>query len=673
MKVWFKKYKVLVVTLAVIVLPLAYAYLYLWAFWDPYSRLSELPIAVVNLDQGATLNGQFKNVGDGVIDTLKTDDNVKWVFTDEADATEGLANRRYYGSVVFPENFSQNIATVADIDKVQGLFVYKINEKRNFLAGQVMNRVAIELKESITQKISAEIVKKMTDDLKLLPGSLADLQDGLQKINDGTTTLSDKMGDLIKGQNRFNQGVLSLNSGLNLATTGSQSLQEGAASLNGGVKQISDGLSALNTGTAPLVAGASQLETGLTTFDGKLSQFASGASKYLEGAQQSSAAQARIGSALQQYIGAHPEAMKDPQMQIILKTMSEGKAGSEQLAAANASLQASILPLTEASQKLVVAATKINGGVTAVSGNIEKLAQGSTALATGSDKLAIGTKSLNEGLGKVQAGSDLLKTSAAKLLSGEKKLQDGLEQVNTGVEDANSGVKTAKDEAQDKVSSIDNVDTFVSEPVLMQDEKINPIPDYGTAFTPYFVSLSLWVGALMMFFAIYLDVNVSKNRATSTKKSYIRFFAYTGIGIAQAVVVAFMLINSLHLEVKNVALFYVACVAISLTFVSMMRFLLVHLKDAGKFVGVLLLILQLTACGGTFPMELVPSFFQKINPFMPMTYSVNVLKEVISGIDYAFLSQNMMVLMGLLIAFTALNLGLAKYKVSKNPELAPIF
>ena len=96
-----------------------------------------------------------------------------------------------------------------------------------------------------------------------------------------------------------------------------------------------------------------------------------------------------------------------------------------------------------------------------------------------------------------------------------------------------------------------------------------------------------------------------------------------------------------------------------------MRFLLVQLRDVGKFLAILLLILQLTFCGGTFPMELVPDFFNVLNPFMPMTYSVNALKEVISGNDYGYLTQNIVVLAAIALAFLVLNLVSSKIRLGK--------
>lgn len=665
--------KMLAVVLAVVVLPLAYSFFYLWAFWDPYSHLSDLPIAVVNEDQGATLNGITKNIGESILDELRKSDDVKWVFTTPEDAADGLANRRYYGEVVFPKDFSEQIATVDNPEKIQGLFLYKVNEKRNFLAGQVMNRVAIELKDKITKSITQEIVKAITDEMKNLPSSLEELNDGLAKLNDGSSTLYSKMGTLMNAQKRFGDGVQALDSGIGKAITGSATLSTGADSLNTGAEKLSTGLGQLEANLPKLTEGSKSLSEGLATFDESLKKFTAGTNQYIEGVQKSSQAQEAIGVSLQKYLAAHPEAMRDANMQALVKVMEAGKEGAAQLKTAGETLKGSTAPLTQASGQLSLGASSINTGIVNVKEGVTQLAAGANTLSEGTTKFSSGVKELSSGLVKAKAGSEKLVTSAEKLLDGERKLQEGIAKLDEGVVEAHDGVSEAVVKANDKVENIDQVDVFISEPVKMADEKINPIPDYGTAFTPYFVSLSLWVGALMMFFAIYLEPNIRFKRQQNQSKGIVRFLAYTGIGIAQAVVVAFVLLNGLHLQVKSIPLFYLTVIAISFAFVAIMRFLLVHLGNVGKFFGVLFLILQLTACGGTFPMELVPSFFQIINPFMPMTYSVNALKEVISGIDYGYFQQNLVVLLAIAATFTALNIGLARLRHKRNPYLGPVF
>ena len=229
-------------------------------------------------------------------------------------------------------------------------------------------------------------------------------------------------------------------------------------------------------------------------------------------------------------------------------------------------------------------------------------------------------------------------------------------ELGTGLDKAKTGVNEAVNKAEEKLTKLNGLDQYVKAPVDIKEHKVSTVADYGSAFTPYFASLSLWVGALMMFFAIYLDPDVRFRREKRNSKGIVTFLAYTVIGLVQSVVLTFVLLKTLNLQVSNVPLFYGVMMLISLAFVSIMRLLLVHIGASGKFVAILLLILQLTACGGTFPMELVPDFFKVINPYMPMTYSVNAMREVISGVDTGFFMKNIWVLIGITVGFFAINM-----------------
>lgn len=673
MKAVMKKYKMLAVVAAVIIIPLVYSYMYLYAFWDPYSRLDELPVAIVSEDLGGLVNGEQKNVGSDILNELKDNDAVKWQFVSSEEAQRGLEGESYYASVTIPANFTKEIAKADSPERVKGLVIYKMNEKRNFLAGQVMNRVAVELEGTISRSISEEIVKAMTDGIAELPDQLGELNDGLGEMKDGTTTLYDKTGDLVKGQTAFNKGVATLSTGLTEASKGTQTLKNGTWALAAGTTEFAEALKSGASKTPALVDGAKGVEKGAVSLSENLNQYVGGVNQFATGVNQSLSASAAVGSSLKAYLASHPEAMKDANMQAVLKTLEAGKPGSVQLAEAAEKLKTSGEALSAGSKQLADGSQSLAVGVEQVGTSLTVAAEKAQSLKNGATAIDQGVSQLETGIVKAANGSELLSENAEKLLAGESKLRNGIKTLDEGVGEAKTEVDQSVVDAKDKVDSLEGIDTYAADPIDFENDKINPIPDYGTAFTPYFVSLSLWVGALMMFFAIYLDSTVRFRRSNSNSKGFVRFLAYTGIGVSQAVVLAFVLRTALHLEVKNVSLFYMTCIAISLAFVSIMRFLLVHIGDVGKFFAVLMLILQLTACGGTFPMELVPKFFQDINPYMPMTYSVNVLKEVISGIDYSIYNYNLAVLFGIAIVFLGINVGLAQLRRKKNPEMDPIF
>ncbi|MEG0663406.1 MAG: YhgE/Pip family protein, partial [Anaerovoracaceae bacterium] len=134
-----KKIKKITVVIGALIIPLLYSFFYLGAFWDPYSRLDDVPVAVVNLDQGADINGAHRNLGEEVCDNLEKDGSLAFAFTDQETAKTGTEGNKYYASITIPKDFSQNVASAATTDKQQAKLEYAVNEKRNYLAAQILN------------------------------------------------------------------------------------------------------------------------------------------------------------------------------------------------------------------------------------------------------------------------------------------------------------------------------------------------------------------------------------------------------------------------------------------------------------------------------------------------------------------------------------------------------
>jgi putative membrane protein len=735
MKQVFKKYKIVFVIFAVIIIPLLYSYFYLYAFWDPYSKLRDLPVAISNEDKGSVINGEQRNLGNQIIDELKSNDSIKWVFTSKSNGEAGLENRKYYAQVVIPEDFSKNISTAVDASKLQGILLYTVNEKRNYLAGQVLNRLTLELKSNITKKITKELTDTLASELKKVPDNLNTLNDGLNKINDGSKTLNEKTGELVTGQGKFNDGLKSLQVGLNSADSGVNQLKDGSKTLTDGLTQFRQSLvlgsSKVNTlanGSRTFKAGLDKTNEGLKQLNSKLNNkadkttptFAEGAKQLNDGLKLYSESMSSYSNAtngyvdanndiamrLNAYIAANPQVMKDDNIKQIMADYSKMKSTASAavdkwnsdpnhsksdatsimkdttnyLAASANTLYNKTVPLKDAAalisssvssasdgvSKLSQSYTVVDAGVSQVADSMSLAADKSSQLNSGANTLNSGLKSLSTGITKAASGSNELVDNSQKIYDGETELNDGVSKLNSAIGEASGKVGESVNTSKQKVGNLSGIDEYVSEPVILKETKLNGVPDYGTAFAPYFVSLSLWVGALFMFFAIYLDPKVKFKFSNGNK--VIEYLYYTIIGLVQAAILAFVLKNILGLTVKNLPLFYFVFTIVALSFVSIMRFLLVQFKDVGKFLAILFLILQLTACGGTFPMELVPKFFQAISAFMPMTYSVNSLREVISGVDYSYLTKNLLVLTGIMVFFFVANIVMALLKKENSEE-----
>jgi putative membrane protein len=344
---------------------------------------------------------------------------------------------------------------------------------------------------------------------------------------------------------------------------------------------------------------------------------------------------------------------------------------------------ASIKTLQSANAQLKAASKQIADGASTLAAGtstlpqlklaLKQLSAGLTQAKAGSASLAEGSKTLNAGLGTLDEATIKLTDASGDISDGASELSNGAADMKEGIETAKSGVDTSITDTNEDLTALDGLAAYAKEPVNIEENDINPVPNYGTAFTPYFISLSLWVGALIMFFGIYLDADGKfKILSRYSENKILRSFIYLLIGLTQAIVLGLVIQNALGLEVENTALFYVSCCLVSMVSIAIVQFCLVHLKDVGKFLAIALLILQLTSCGGTFPMETIPKIFNVLYPFMPMTYGVALFKQAISGVDSSEVLYNGGILCAILIVFMALTIVLSVVKFKKAENVKPL-
>jgi putative membrane protein len=649
------------VIIAIVVVPLLYSYLYLGAFWDPYSRLNTLPVAVVNKDQGADVNGTKRNFGAEMCEYLKEDGTLKFVFTEEEDAKSGTEGKDYYAMIVIPENFSENITSASKVDKQTATITYSPNEKRNYLASQILSRAVLEIEESVRAKVDKEIVQELADNIKAVPNQMLQLQNGFDKLGEGTLQLQEGTNTLAEGTTSFRDKFTEYSEGIASVKAGSEQLVIGTTSLDSGLGELQAGADKLVTATSKveqLSAGAQRLVVGMETFNDGLIQYTTGVDTLISSVNSTSAF-------LKQYVTTvNPSIMKDPVFAAFITKLSDPsnvqsigtlQAGSEQLKDTSAQIAAGASELSKGNENL----PQLKAALVTLSEGLAKAKEGSA-------KLSIGSDSLNLGLATIKGATLLLSDATKDIATGAAALNSGAKELNTGIETAKAGVDTAITDTKEQLVTLEGLAEFAEAPVNVQQSNVTSIPNYGTAFAPYFLSLSLWVGALIMFVGIYLDTEGKfKILSRNSDNKIARSFIYLLIGFAQAIALAVALKYGLGLKVDNLLLYYASCCLVSMVFISIVQFLMVHLKDVGKLLSIILLILQLTSCGGTFPMETVPKLFNVLYPFMPMTYSVGLFKQAISEVDQSEVLFNVGVLGAILIVFMGLTIALSVLKTKR--------
>jgi putative membrane protein len=674
------------VIIGVIIIPLMYSFFYLSAFWDPYKKLNQLPIALVNNDKGATINSENRNLGKDFVEELEKDGSFKYIITDSEDATKGTEASDYYAMIVIPENFSNDIASASETKKQTASIIFSANEKRNYLASQILSSAEIEMETSLREQISEEIVGNLTDQVAKVPDQLGTLNDGLIQLSDGsskllngTQTLADGTQTLDSGSQELKAGSETLVAGTQTLADGSQALVAGTDNLAAGTSEFASKFSAFNAGMGTLESGSEQVNAGAEGLVAGTDQLNQGIQAYTAGVDTLIDNVNQTSSFIGGFVQEHPELMADPTFAAFIQNMSSSdnaasiaqlEAAGTQISSASDSIAAGTQVLAQGTGNLdegiamvSVASGQLNSAADSISSGAADVANGATSLKSGAATLSNGATTLNNGVSSLASGT-------SSLVDGATTLVDGQQELNSGIDTAQDSVKTAVNDANADSAKLNGLSDFVSAPVTIENNNIDLIPNYGTYFTPYFLSLSLWVGALIIFFGIYFDADgkfeiLSRDSTQKIKRSFI----YLLIGFGQAIALGVVIRSGLGLEVNNVAFYFISICLVSLVSIAIVQFCIVHMGDFGKLAAIALLILQLTSCGGTFPMETLPKFFNVLYPFMPMTYAVVVFKESISGTITGVFWYNFMILGIYLVVFFGGTVILSTVKKRKKQKL----
>lgn len=323
--------KILMIVLVfIIAIPAIYTTLFLGSMWDPYGKLDELPVAVVNLDEPVEYEGETLNVGQKLVDKLKEDGSLCFNFTDADQAERGLKNGTYYMVITVPKNFSENATTLMDTFPKKMELDYKTNPGTNYIAMKMSETALEKIKTSVAQEVTKtyaetifDKISEAGDGMKDAADGAGEIYDGTEKLADGNKTISDNLKTLSEGTLTFKDGTSELKVGLssyldgvNQLSDGSTTLANGATSLltgalklNEGANSLSDGTKTLTSGTATLESGAKTLESGLKTYTDGVKQANDGAaalnansSALTAGAQQFTAGNEQLSSGSSQLL-----------------------------------------------------------------------------------------------------------------------------------------------------------------------------------------------------------------------------------------------------------------------------------------------------------------------------------------------------------------------------------
>ncbi|NQN32754.1 YhgE/Pip domain-containing protein [Streptococcus suis] len=292
----FKKTTTLITILGVACVPALYNISFLTSMWDPYGRLDQLPVAVINQDQSASFQDKTLTIGDDMVDNMKESKSLDFHFVSEKDAEKGLEEGDYYMVITLPEDLSEKATSLLTNQPEPITISYQTSKGHSFVASKMGESAMEKLKTSVSETITQTYTTAVFDSMREIQTGMVEAADGSQQLTDGAsqlesgsqtlsnglTTLTTSGQALVTGANQLAIGVVSYTDGVNQAATGSQTLASGLTTYTNGVASLASGAEQLNANSSQLIAGVGQLQSGAS----QVEQLVTGANQLQAGLEQ---------------------------------------------------------------------------------------------------------------------------------------------------------------------------------------------------------------------------------------------------------------------------------------------------------------------------------------------------------------------------------------------------
>jgi len=664
------KNKILLLSMAVIsFIPIMYSGFFLGSIWDPYGQVKNLPVAFVNEDKGAQLNGQTVNIGQSVEQKLKSNHDLGWEFVNKQQADSGVSSGHFYAVVTVPTDFSAKAASITQNKPQQAVIRYTTTPAKNYIGSLVSNQAAEKVKASVAEQITQVYTKGVLENVGKLGG-------GLETAAGGAATLHGGLTQLQAGAQTYTGGVRQLAVNQRAMANGLARLGDGSRQLQTGLGQLSNGLPS-ESQVAQLTSGMKQLQAGLnqlnTSVHNPSPMLVSQQNKVQNEAQtlaktmQTSLADLLAAGVVLKDLGSQAVASGGsttitlPQISQLSQALSKTQTISVQAAALLKDLQILTQSLSTQQAQLQTGVSTLNNGVNQLAPKAITALNGYNSLRTANNQLLAGSSSLTNGLAQAQTGSQQLANGARLLDSRSGVLTNGASQLTGGADTLATKLADASRQLKIQPTGAATQQQMAS-PVKSETTKQGDVPNYGYALAPYVLSLSLFVGAIAL--NIIYPIRKTFAEQENAFRWWLAKASVTGVAaFVQATILMLIMVYCLGLVPDHPVNFIGAIYLTSFVYMSIVSLLVIVLDNPGRFLAMVLLVLQLGSSEGTFPIQTANGFFQAVNPLVPMTYSIRALRQAISGgLGSSFYSDSMWVLAGFLLAANLLMIGFFIYR-----------
>ncbi|MEU8468347.1 YhgE/Pip domain-containing protein [Streptomyces sp. NPDC029006] len=624
---------------ALLVLPLLYGALYLWSFWDPYGRLDRIPVALVNDDKGATAGGKKITAGDDIVGGLRDSRTFEWHEVSAEEAHAGVEDGTYYLSLTMPADFSRRIASSSGDSPETGALQVRTNDANNYIVGQISRTVFNEVRSAASKKASRGFLDKIFVSFSDIHDKTVTAAKGADRLNSGIGKAEKGSKELADGLRTAKDGSGRLAKGLKKLDTGSGDLQDGSRQVADGTRQLADRVNGVYAEAGPFLKSNEKTigdtarlvsDSARTVKDNLdvLVKLAPGAART---AHASSAVIDEVYKARCENASVPDPACAD--LKRVKLAAAEVATVADDLNTLIAdqdgdlrTMRANLGTLQKQADALAARAPHLSEDVEDAVKKIDKLNTGAQQVAAGAEKLhtALGTAhtgadKLDQGIGTAKSGAETLNAGLYKLSDGSGKLAGGL----------HSGAKKIPDyDKQDR----DRRTGVMADPVQLASHDLHQAPNYGTGFAPYFIPLSLWVGAMVAYMLIApLNRRALAAGSSAWRIALAGWLPVVAVGVLQVAALMAVLHWAIGLQMLRAAGTIGFLCLVTACFAAIVQWLNAQFGAAGRILVLALLMLQLTSAGGTYPVQTSPGFFNAIHPFLPMSYIVEALRRLITG------------------------------------------
>ena len=656
----------LIVIFGITIVPSLYAWFNIAASWDPYKNTGNLKVAVASLDKG--YDGELLpvrlNLGNDIISSLRENTQLHWIFTDAKDASNGVRSGKYYASVVISETFSKDMMSLFSSETTHPTITYCINEKENAIAPKVTEKGADAIRQEINETFTETISKTALDAFRFVADVSAEKGDAslAENLSASLAEISADLDSASGTVQAFSDMTDAASLMLDTTSVIFSHTGDGTKTSLGALTDAGNGIASLSSALSGTTDAVSQaLSDGETYYSSVSSTIQTALDAYSTDADAAFTSLNAVSNRIQTVIDGYTSladsltAIKNanPNLSLVIDPiLKQISTAVEHQTNLKAELDNAGIKITGAVQNADSLKTEIDGLIkesltstsevkdsyeATVKNQLENLA-GSLG-STGSSVSALLTQ-LNEGASDL---TDITNSASDDLALIHTSLSDSSTLLSNVSEQLSSASEALLNPNRDGLSVLTDllaqkpeaIAAFLASPVSLSEHPVYPIENYGSAMAPFYSTLAMWVGGVVL--AAMLKVNVSGKALTGVfnpkpHETYIgRSLLFIAIGLLQSSLICLGDLFYLNIQCQHPVYFLFAGCFTSIVYVIIIYALTVSFGDIGKAVCVVLLVMQVAGSGGTFPIEVAPDFFQKVYPLLPFTHSMNAMRECIAG------------------------------------------